>query len=320
MSASPGSSRRGISFALTSAVMLGLAPVFGKQAILAGLPPLSVVALRTIGAAALILITLALFRRNLFAIYPAGLIGCALAGSLNGIGSLLYYSALGLIDASIVQLLFTTYPLFVALLLALDGQRHSWMSLFRLGLSLAAAGLLLFHPAAQVNLFGAALALAAGLLFALHIPINQRILYDVPPPTVTFYTLLAMMVVVGPACLFSANPPEAFDPPALTALVGLTLVTFLSRLALFMGVKIIGGLQTALLTLTELLITLSIAHWWLGESLQLMQWIGAGLLAVSVLLAAAERPAAPEQRRSRGWLRWLQPPGGPQAPAAVRNP
>ncbi len=49
--------------------------------------------------------------------------------------------------------------------------------------------------------------------------------------------------------------------------LGLTLVTFLSRLTLFMGVKHLGGMQTALLGLGELLVTLVFAHWMLGESL-----------------------------------------------------
>ena len=50
--------------------------------------------------------------------------------------------------------------------------------------------------------------LGAAALYALHLPINQRVLYEVPAPTVTLYTLLAMSAVVVPAYL-------VFDPGAI---------------------------------------------------------------------------------------------------------
>jgi drug/metabolite transporter (DMT)-like permease len=95
--------------------------------------------------------------------------------------------------------------------------------------------------------------LVAAALYALHLPINQRVLYDMPAPTVTLYTLIAMSIVVFPAFLISGTRPEAVDPKIVVPLLGLTLVTFLSRLMLFTGVKHLGGMQTALLGLKCLL-------------------------------------------------------------------
>ena len=89
----------GVQAALASAVFLGLAPIFGKQAILLGLSPLSVVALRTLLATLLLIVVMLIFKRKYFYIYPAGLLGCLLAGGINGAGSLLYYGSLGRIDA-----------------------------------------------------------------------------------------------------------------------------------------------------------------------------------------------------------------------------
>ena len=40
--------------------------------------------------------------------------------------------------------------------------------------------------------------LIGSAMYALHLPINQRVLYDVPAPTVTVYTLLAMSFIVIP--------------------------------------------------------------------------------------------------------------------------
>jgi drug/metabolite transporter (DMT)-like permease len=91
--------------------------------------------------------------------------------------------------------------------------------------------------------------------------------------------------------------------------LALTLVTFFSRLTLFTGVKHLGGLQTALLGLSELLITLALSQIWLGESLTWIQWIGAGLMTISLFLVAIEKPQ-PRHHRPGGFLGWLSAPQG----------
>jgi drug/metabolite transporter (DMT)-like permease len=293
-------------YAISSAALIGTTPIFGKMAILAGLSPLAVVATRTLWAAIMLAVVVGLLGRRYFYIYPLGLLGCALAGGLNGAGSLFYYLALGRIDAGIGQLLYSTYPLFVALILFLDGQRHGTVTLLALALSLPALVLLTRFPHQPLDPTGAAFMLLAGLLYALHIPINQRVLYEVPAPTVTLYTMLAMAGVVLPAYLLSKPTPAPPREAWLGPLLALTVVTFLSRLTLFSGVKAIGGLQTAILGLGQLLVTLALARVWLGESLALAQWIGAGLLALALGLTAAEREA-PQRSPAHGWLAWLRP-------------
>lgn len=96
----------------------------------------------------------------------------------------------------------------------------------------------------------------------------------------------------------------------LWPVLGLTLVTFFSRLTLFLGVKHLGGMQTALLGLSELLVTVFLAHLWLGERLSWMQWIGAGMLVASLFLVSLEK--SPYQKASPGgFLSWLRPAGLP---------
>jgi drug/metabolite transporter (DMT)-like permease len=151
-----------------------------------------------------------------------------------------------------------------------------------------------------------------------------------PPQTVTLYTLLAMSAVVIPPFLLSGTdgllgiPLQNGSPGELSGsllhlgwpLLGLTLVTFISRLMLFTGVKHLGGMQTAMLGLGELLVTLVFAHFWLGETFSTMQWLGAGLLVVSLVLVSLEsvdsRKASPG-----GFLSWLRPSG--QKMASLRD-
>ncbi|TFH32454.1 MAG: DMT family transporter [Anaerolineales bacterium] len=287
--------------------MLGLSPIFGKLAILQGLDAIALVALRTLGAVTLLVVLLAGFRRSYFYIFPLGLAGCFLAGTLNGIGSIFFYAGITRIDASLGQLLYTLYPIWVAGLLYLDGQRLSNLTVLRLGLSLPGIYLITQTGTGMVDWQGVVYVCLASLLYALHIPINQRVLYEVPAPTVTLYTLVAMTAIAIPAWLFL--PPHDFTLPqgSWWPILGLTLATFLARLMLFAGVKNIGGVQTSLFGLAEMLVTLVLAVGFLGERLSGQQWLGALLLILTLILAGFDREP-PALRKRRGWLYWLRPP------------
>ncbi len=301
----------GILAAFSSAVFLGLAPVFGKLAILEGFTPLAVVALRTGFAAAILLLVVSLFYRQYLYIFPVGLVGCMLAGTINGLGSLLYYLALEKLDASLGQLLYSLYPFFVALWLILDHQPPSRLTFFRIGLAMAAVLLLTSVPGRSIDIPGVLMMIGAAILYAMHLPINQRVLYEVPAPTVALYTLLSMSAVVIPAYLLFDRAWPVSNIPWLPV-AGLTFVTVFSRIALFLGVKKIGGMQTALLGLAELLIAIFFSHIWLGENLSPLQWLGALGLTISLILVMYEHPATPTHSGKTGWLSWIRAPGLPK--------
>ncbi|RJP51109.1 MAG: DMT family transporter [Anaerolineaceae bacterium] len=301
---------KGIQAALVSAFLLGLAPVLGRQAILSGFSPLAVVALRTGFAAALLFLIVAIFKRPFLYIYPVGFAGCMLAGAINGFGSIFYYMALARLPASIGQLLYSLYPFFLALWMLLDRHPLNRMTVFRVSLATLAVMLLTGGTSASIDWVGVGMMLVGALFYALHLPINQRVLYEVPAPTVTLYTLLAMSAVVIPAFLI-------FDPqlPASNVswwpVVGLAFVTFFARLALFLGVKHIGGMQTALLGLSELLVAVVFSHIWLGESLTFVQWLGAAGLAISLFLVRSDPTPPSSKGHTSGWLSWIRPPNIP---------
>ena len=315
---------QGVTAALLSAVVLGMTPIFGKQAINAGAPPLTVVMLRTvIGTAALWGMFALLWRRYLY-IYPVGLWGCLAAGIINGLGSLMYYTGLGRLDASLAHLLYTLYPLFLTLFARLDGHAVSPFTLFRTLLALGAVYLLTQSGHAETDWLGALLMLGAGLFYAIHLALNQRVLYDVPAPTVALYTLTAMAGTVTVGYLLAGRPGLPPTPLAWEAVLLLTLVTVVSRLSLFMGVKRLGSVQTALIGLSELLVTVLLALLLLGETLSPAQWLGAVLLAASVLLVVKEKGLG-QMPAPRPWLPLLarrMPPPAPPAdePPALRMP
>jgi drug/metabolite transporter (DMT)-like permease len=321
--------RDGIVAALISATLLGLAPIFGKQALQAGIDYRVLVTIRTVSAALILwLFFILVWRRYLF-IYPVGLTACATAGIINGLGSVFYYSGLNKLDASLAQLIYSINPLILIVLLRLDGQPISRLTVLRLLLALPAIYFLTtggdFHEA---RLKGVAYMLIGGLGYALHLAIIQRPLRDMPPPTVTLYSLTAMAFTVAPVgvwALWARPGPQLIPDRAWAGVAGLTIVTAISRLSLFVGVKKLGGLQAALLGLSELIVSVFTALIFFGERLTFQQWMGAAALALSIGLVSRERDIAGHYM-SYGWLAWMYallerftPQPKPPEPAKVKK-
>jgi drug/metabolite transporter (DMT)-like permease len=262
--------------------------VLGKLAYAGGMNPYSLTAIRTLVAASVLWAFYLLSKKNrkFIYIYPAGLLISAAAGALNGASSLLYYNGLTMIDAGVGQMLYSLYPLFVVVIRRLDGQRVSNWTKVRLGLALPAVMLLITPRGGQVDWIGAALMLGAGLMYAMHLAVSQRVLYEMPAPTVALYVLTAMTAVVCAAYLI--HGPTAVPLAGLPPTMMLAGITVLSRLLMFLGVKHLGSIQTALLGVTEILVTVVLSILVLGEQLLGRQWIGAVLLITSLLLIIFE--------------------------------
>jgi drug/metabolite transporter (DMT)-like permease len=297
----------GLAAALSSAFFLGISPTLGKTAYNGGFFPVEIVGMRAFGAAAILFLIIFFSKRSLLQIYPMGLIGCLLAGWINALGALFYYTAITRIDTGLGAIIYSLYPGFVALFLLLDGYPPSRLSLVRLAVAIPAIVLITSTGDHHVDLIGVLLMLASSALYALHLPINQRVLYEVPAPTVTFYTLVASAAVLLPILLFNSSLGQPHAEYSWWALGGMTLAFFFSRLTLFLGVKHLGGLQTSLLGLGEMLVTILFGIFLLGEHLSPAQWLGGFLMAFSILLGVRE-PAVPTRLApGSGWLAWLHP-------------
>lgn len=279
------SKARGIAAALLTPFFLGMAPIFGKMAINAGADPFSVAAIRTIIAVLVLWLVYLLFFRKFVYIYPAGLLGCVVIGAVNGIGSLFYYGGLGLLDASLTQLLNGMYLVFAVLLMRLAGEKVDRRMAFRVLLALIALVVLTGFGDKPVNWLGVGLMLGSALMFAGTVMLSQYVLYEMPSPTVALYVLTTMAVVVTMVWLATAaQNVTVILEVALTPIFILGVTTALSRLAMFAGVKILGSMQTAILAITEIGMALALAFVLLDERLTVGQWVGVGLLGSSILL------------------------------------
>jgi drug/metabolite transporter (DMT)-like permease len=143
-------------------------------------------------------------------------------------------------------------------------------------------------------------------LYALHVVLSQRVLYEMPAQTLTLYALTAMAAFTPAAGWVMDNVRAPVPTAALGPIAAMAGVLMLSRLTMFMGVKRLGGVQTALLTVLEILATVGLAIGFLEEQLTPVQWLGALLMIASVVLLARESPRALVPR----WRMPLLPPAG----------
>jgi drug/metabolite transporter (DMT)-like permease len=266
-----------------------MAPIFGKLAYRAHVLPFTLVMLRTVFAALALWVFYLLFWRDAIRISLQNLMGCVGMGIANGLGSLLYYSGLGRIDASLAQLLYTLYPIWVFIFLFAAGHRVSRMSIVRLALALIGVFALTYTGTKAVDWLGVMLLLSSGALYAWHLVLGQWTLADMDSRSVTLYVLSTMAIVVTVARLLNGTPWAPISTDGWFAVLGLTLFpTILARLLMFAGLQSLGGAQTSLLGLAELLVALLVAFFWLGERLTLWQWLGGAFLVVSVILGRRE--------------------------------
>ncbi len=275
----------GIAAALATPLFLGLAPIFGKMAISAGMAPFTVAALRTLIAVAVLWGTYLIFFRKYIFIYPAGFMGCVIIGAINGIGSLFYYSGLSMLNASLAQLLNGTYLAFAVIISQWAGHKPDRRTLLRVALSMIALFLLTGFGHSTVNLVGVGLMLASALMFAGTVVLSQYVMYEMPSQTATLYIVSTMGVIVVMVWLVVGEPLTVTQfEHAAAPLVLLGLTTAASRLAMFAGVKFLGGMQTAIMAIAEIGVALGLAFVFLGDRLTLIQWGGVAVLATSILL------------------------------------
>ena len=291
----------GIIVSLASAMIVGWAPIFGKMAYRVGVDPYTLAALRTILAATMLWVFYLVRWRSYIRIDWRNLLGCIGIGAVNGIGSLFYYTGLQRLDASLVSLLNSLYPIWVFIFLSASGHAISRLAVARLALALVGLNFITLAGPLRPDSLGVMLMLASAAAYGWHLVLGQWVLADVHSRTVTLYVLTTMAVVVGGVRLFT--PTGLSTPSGLggdrmlepiggtgwEAILGLAIVTALSRLMMFAGLQRLGGAQTALLGITELITTLLVAFIVLGERLSQAQWLGGAIIIASVLLVRGEK-------------------------------
>lgn len=216
------------------------------------------------------------------------------AVQLAGIGGLgqaviafLSLSALAYIPAAMLVFLFYTFPVWVALrAVILKTEPLTGRRLFSLVLSLTGVVVMVGWPgSAAVHPLGAGLALAAAVVYALFIPLIDRLRAGLGAVVSTTWVALGATVIFLLAAGLAGQLVLPSAPLSWLWLVGLgTLSTAVAFTLFLRGLQALGPVQTAIITTAEPFFVAVLAALVLDQPILLQTVIGGSLIAIAVLV------------------------------------
>ena len=293
----------GAAACLVSAACFGAMAVFGKLAYANGVSPAALLLVRfTLAALLLGLLSLVLRRRSAPQTTPPlprpGPRVVVTALALGAVGyaaqATLYFSALELMDASLLSLIFYTYPLLVTVSAVLLGREH--LTAARVAALATATGgvLLVLLGAGGVNFSsgGALLAFGAASVYTGYILVSDTVVHQVPPVPLSALVMTgAAMTLAGRAAL-TGGVDLGFGVRGWSWLACIAVVsTVVAMLAFFAGLRRTGPSTAAILSTFEPVVTTTLATITLAELLTPVQLAGGLLVLASAAVVQLHRAA-----------------------------
>ncbi|MGA4728351.1 DMT family transporter [Micromonospora taraxaci] len=297
----------GAALCLLSAACFGAMAIFGKLAYDAGVSTGELLLVRFTLAAVLLGVAL-LVRPGLRRASPApgrppmtGRRVLAVAIGLGAVGYAaqagLFFSALELMDASLLALILYTYPVLVtvgAVLLGRDrlSPRRGAALVAASGgtlLVLLGAGGVGFHP------LGALLAFAAALTYTIYILVADTVVDQLAPVVLSALVLTGAAGTLAVHALLTGGVDLDFGWQGWFWLACIAVVsTVVAMLTFFAGLRRTGPSTAAILSTVEPVVTAVLATLVLGENLTVVQLVGGALVLSSVVVL--QRQSVPPPR------------------------
>ncbi|MBB4753967.1 DMT family transporter [Actinoplanes lobatus] len=207
----------------------------------------------------------------------------------------LYFEALRVMDASLLSLIFYTYPLLVTVVAVLLGRDR--LTPGRVLALLAASGgtllVLLGTGGVAFRPLGAVLAFGSALTYTVYILVSDRVVHALPPLPLSALVMTGAAAALAGKSLATGGVDLAFTSAGWFWLACIVVVsTILAMLTFFAGLRRTGPSTAAILSTFEPVVTTALAALTLGESLTALQLLG-GLLVLSSAAALQLRPAPP---------------------------
>ncbi len=298
----------GPALCLLSAACFGAMAIFGKLAYAAGVSPEALLVVR-FGVAAGLLAMLLLLRPALRrdpaspgrgagrARVTLGLLVTALG--LGAIGyatqASLYFAALDLMNASLLSLVFYTYPLLVTVTAVLLGRDR--LTPGRCAALVAASGgtllVLLGTGGVDFHPLGATLAFGAAATYTVYILVADTVVQRLPPLILSTLVMAGAALTLAIRALVTGGVDLSFEWRGWFWLACIAVVsTVLAMLTFFAGLRRTGPSTASILSTFEPVVTTALAAFTLNETLTPVQVAG-GLLVLSSVAALQVRRAHP---------------------------
>lgn len=269
--------------AVAAAVTFGLNPLFGLKLYANNLSSPTVLFYRFLMAAFFLALLMIVQKKSFIIpkshIFMLVILGLCLAGTSLGL-----FCSFQKMDASIASTLLFTYPVAVAVIMAVCFHEKITSQII-ISIILSLAGVIILcktSDGATVNLFGLFLAIFSALAYAVYLVIVKKSrLHELQPETMTFYTMLISLPCFMLTPGFDIVIPMKTE--VLLNLGGLAFFPgFLSLYLTAVGLKYIGATQTAILGALEPLTAVCIGVMVFSESFTWRLAVGLVLILSSV--------------------------------------
>jgi drug/metabolite transporter (DMT)-like permease len=287
--------RRAEALLLVSALSFGTLPIFGKLAYRAGVNVQSLLGLRFVIAAAVLLLMAAVRRRPL----PGGLtlLGLVGMGALGYVGqSAAYFNSLRYVPAAVTSILLYTYPAIVSLAsVPLYGARLNRLRGASLGLALLGSALVAgTGTPGGLRWEGVVLGLLSAVVYSTYILFGKRVMRDVDPISATAVVALSAGVTYLAFTLATGSLTMPGTANGWFAVMGLALVaTVVGAGAFLAGLRGTDPGRASLISTLEPVSTALLAALIFAESLSPVQLLGGALVLAAVVLVSRPERASP---------------------------
>lgn len=284
----PHSNIKGMALAALSSIAFGTLAVIAKLTYRVGAQPVALLAARFAFAAVLLAGAHVTMGRSL-KIEPKR---AAKLMMLGGVGyaseAALFFLALNRAPASVVSLIFYSYPLWTGLLAfatRLEPFRWRLLAAFSIGFS----GVAIIFSLPQGSLAGPLLALSAAVAVAIFFVVAQVVIRDADTNAAALWTAIGAMIALTTGCFILG---QGLPLAALPGAAGLGLATAVAFTAMYAAISRLGSSRAATAALLEPITTVLLAATFLAEALTWRVALGTALVAVALPLVATAQPAA----------------------------
>lgn len=205
-------------------------------------------------------------------------------GALGYVGqSFMYLTATKYASAGLVALLLYLYPFFVAILSVIFLQQK--MTRFKIfTLILAFIGTALTVDPNGGQFIGILMAMSAALIYSIYIIVGTNVMKHVSAIQSSTIIFASAGIVFGVLAFTNGFHFPASNSGWLSIL-GMVVISTIIPVVLFLaGLERIGPINAAMLSTLEPVVTVLLAMWLFGDTLQPIVLLGGGLILTAVIL------------------------------------
>jgi drug/metabolite transporter (DMT)-like permease len=289
----------GVLLVVISAASFALMPVFAVFAYRGTINVITLLFTR-FGLAAVMLFSYLIFKKKNLVLTRQVLIKLMIFGGvLYTLQSCLYFASVKYINVSLQAMLFYTYPIFVTVIaIMFFKEKLTKILLLAICVSMAGMVLVLGTSFSSINFLGVFLVLGAALIYSFYINLANRLLHNIPSDITTAYICLfsaLSFLLVGKA---TGNLSFHFSPVTWWPIIAIAFFsTTVAIVTFFKGMEILGSTRTAVISMIEPFITITVSSLLFHDKLGPLQWLGGILVLTAAYLVVKFKPEVKPETR-----------------------